>query len=558
MTDVFISYSSHDIYVAKALYAKFEAHGISCWMDKSELRGGADWQANITAGIKSSKVFVLVYSAYAVESKWVLRELTLADDNQLFVVPYNIDNSDLDSKFELILSRLQWINAEPRHGRFNYEELLGVTESHLSGKQKMVGLIENKESIKHAKNKRLWLIPCAAVVVIAVLVGYGLLNNSGKLPEDTANIVSDQTNVNNAAISTNSADKSGEMSASDTTVSEESTVSSSMHESDTSSMSAPSETEFDERFNALNTEPESQSVEAENLAPGRYTIGDFDIYVKDDGTAELSGCKSSDFNIVVPEKINGAVITSTSYSSFSKCPNAVEITLPDTVTIIKQDTFSGMSKLVKVNLGNGVQTIENSAFNDCKNLQEIELPDTVTSLGAAFNQCKNLKKIKLSNNIEVLERYTFDDCISLESIIIPDSVKNIKSGAFRNCSGLKSVTFGSGLTDIETSAFEGCSSITDVTIPGNVLFVEANAFSQCYSIESATFEEGVISIGAGALGGCESLKTVSFPDSLSDLSDGFYYSTNPAKKIPDDIQITYKGNVYGKEMISQLIKDVNG
>lgn len=100
-------------------------------------------KTNITAGIKSAKVFVLIYSAHAVESKWVLRELTLADDNQLFVVPYNIDGSDLDSKFELILARLQWINASPRYGKYNFEELLGVAELHIGSKPKMSGLIEN-------------------------------------------------------------------------------------------------------------------------------------------------------------------------------------------------------------------------------------------------------------------------------------------------------------------------------------------------------------------------------------------------------------------------------
>ena len=124
-------------------------------MDKSELRGGADWQANITAGIKSAKVFVLVYSAHAVESKWVLRELTLADDNQLFVVPYNIDGASVDSKFELILSRLQWIYAQPTLGKFKFDELINVSRnavSNSSSKNKKVYKVDLSKHIIGNRN----------------------------------------------------------------------------------------------------------------------------------------------------------------------------------------------------------------------------------------------------------------------------------------------------------------------------------------------------------------------------------------------------------------------
>lgn len=518
MADVFISYSSHDIDVAKALYAKFEEQGISCWMDKSELRGGADWQANITAGIKSAKVFVLVYSAHAVESKWVLRELTLADDNQLFVVPYNIDGSELDSKFELILSRLQWINANPKGGKFNFEELIGVTESHIGVTSKMSGLIENKNltgSSTSKSHKKLWVIAGAAIVIIAVFAGYGSLKNGGTYPvEETQSMTASSVDLNStgaekSSFSTGSV-KVDESSEADTAA-PESNASNTQAESNSVDAAVESDSEYNDASNA----PTGESLQGaqESLSPGNYTIGNFDIKVTTDGTAELLRCNSNETNtIVVPDEINGAVITSVKSSAFSGSPYVVEIIFPD----------------------------------------------TVTSLGGGFDECKNLKKIKLPNNIEELDRFTFDDCKKLESIDIPDSVKTIKSGAFRNCSGLKSISFGSGLSDIGGSAFEGCGSLTEVTVPGNVMIVEDYAFSQCTSIESATFEEGVVSIGSGALGGCESLKFLSLPDSLSELSDLVFYSTNAARKIPEDIQITYKGNVYSKEMVPQLIKDVNG
>ena len=157
MADIFISYSSKDFAVADAIRQKFEENGISCWMDKSELRGGADWQENIITGIKSAKVFVLIYSHNAVDSKWVIRELTLADENQLSVIPYNIDGSSVDTKFELILSRIQWIYAEPNLGHYKFDELINVSKNavcKLSVKNDKVYKVDLHKKEMHEQNRR--------------------------------------------------------------------------------------------------------------------------------------------------------------------------------------------------------------------------------------------------------------------------------------------------------------------------------------------------------------------------------------------------------------------
>lgn len=371
----------------------------------------------------------------------------------------------------------------------------------------------------------------------------------------------DGAGVSSAPLPTDDTTNYDEASLAETSVPEETSATTSQLESHSDNDDSISETLFDSRFNGLNDEPVQESVPEEDtvLPPGTHTVGGFRVNINDDGTAKLYNCESNERYITVPEKIGGAVITTICSSAFSRsCNSAIEITLPDSVTLIGDNAFSNMQNLLNIHLGSGVKTIENSAFKDCILLQKIELPDSVTSLGAAFVNCKSLKTVKLSNNIETIESYTFDGCIRLESITIPDSVKEIKSHAFRNCSGLKNAYFGTGLTVIGNDAFEDCSSLSEITIPGNVMRVEDYAFAQCTSLHTATLEEGVFIIGGGAFGGCESLKSLFLPDSLIEIENGLFHSIRPEHQIPDDIQITYKGNLYSKEMISQLVTDING
>lgn len=543
MAEVFISYSSHDIEVAKALYNKFEEQGISCWMDKSELKGGADWQENITTGIKSAKVFVLVYSAHAVESRWVLRELTLADDNHLFVIPYNIDGSSIDAKFELILSRLQWINAQPYSGKYNFDELLGVSKTHISDPicgNRPIKLQECKSKPINKFNKKILLvIPAAAIALIAVFATIAFLKNdrTNELVENQS-VTEQKLDVNSLGAPTVSpVGSENANSEADTSVSVSTTV---PEESSVQTESEPSKAEFDDRFNEQNQEPEQESeidVISEAIPdPGVYTIGDYRISVKSDGCAELMDCDSSEMYITIPEKINGATITKIAPRAFGDCNNAIEITLPDTV----------------IEIGNG-------AFSECKLLKKIDLPDSVVTIeDNAFAKCDNLTEAKLSENLESISRSCFDDCNNLKSIVIPDSVTEINSFAFRDCTKLESVTFGEKLVKICSSAFENCSSITELEIPGNVLFIEGYAFSQCISIQSVVLEEGVMDIGGGAFGGCESLLNMTLPESLTRIDTNVFYSVQPSRKLPDSFTAIYKGHSYTKDMLSQLYKDVNG
>jgi len=64
--NVFISYSSIDKDAAEAVRSILEENGISCWMAPRNITPGLSFAEAIIDGIKSSKVFVLVYSSNSI------------------------------------------------------------------------------------------------------------------------------------------------------------------------------------------------------------------------------------------------------------------------------------------------------------------------------------------------------------------------------------------------------------------------------------------------------------------------------------------------------------
>lgn len=153
------------------------------------------------------------------------------------------------------------------------------------------------------------------------------------------------------------------------------------------------------------------------------------------------------------EIVNGVLV---------KCLNQdiTDITIPDSVTIIGHDAFSGCNSLVSVTIPNSVTIIGNGAFVDCSSLTNIKIPNSVTSIGkSAFEGCIGLTNIKIPNSVTIIGDWAFSDCIGLTSITIPNSVTSIGYGAFFGCSNLMSITIPDSVRSIGRFAFCGCNGL---------------------------------------------------------------------------------------------------
>ncbi len=139
------------------------------------------------------------------------------------------------------------------------------------------------------------------------------------------------------------------------------------------------------------------------------------------------------------------------------------VTVPNTVTTLKDYVFCGCSSLTSVTIPDSVTSIGSFAFYECINLTSIMIPDSVTSIGSfAFYGCIRLPSIVIPSGVTSIGEYTFYQCSNLTSITIGNSITSIGDYAFYKCINLTSITLPSTLTSIGNGAFESSIRLVEV------------------------------------------------------------------------------------------------
>lgn len=110
---VFISYSSTDEAIARAVLAALEGEGVRCWIASRDITPGIQYAEALVDAIDASRVFVLVFSSAAARSPQVLREVDRACGKGLTIVTFRVDDTPMSKKWEFYLATQQWLNAFP-------------------------------------------------------------------------------------------------------------------------------------------------------------------------------------------------------------------------------------------------------------------------------------------------------------------------------------------------------------------------------------------------------------------------------------------------------------
>jgi hypothetical protein len=105
---VFISYSTRDSFARDAIYKALMAHQIDVWLDKDKLRTGDTWTQKLELAVKNSDIFLLLVSPDSKASKWVLEELTVAQDTNKKIIPILVAGTADDAPFGV--KRLQFFD----------------------------------------------------------------------------------------------------------------------------------------------------------------------------------------------------------------------------------------------------------------------------------------------------------------------------------------------------------------------------------------------------------------------------------------------------------------
>lgn len=252
-------------------------------------------------------------------------------------------------------------------------------------------------------------------------------------------------------------------------------------------------------------------------------------------------------------------ITALGFGSFGLCDNLEEVTLPDSIQAMYDETFDGSTALKSVRMPNNPDLVMgNYVFRNCTNLTSIVIPCKYLN-SHSFSGCSSLKDITFSNNLQRIGYNSFWGCYSLEEMVIPDTVTLIGDSAFGYCTALSSLKLGSGLQSIGENAFICCSSLTNVTIPASVTSIGSGAFASCSSLQGIqvaagnknytsvdgvlftksmdqlvcfpggvdgdyTIPDGVAIIGGNAFGHNTGLTSITIPASMARIGD--YAFTN--------------------------------
>ena len=269
-----------------------------------------------------------------------------------------------------------------------------------------------------------------------------------------------------------------------------------------------------------------------------------------EGNQHYGTCCSYAGDIVIPEKIDGKIVSAVGKAAFWRS-DITSIKLPNTLKLIDVDAFRECHYVKELTIPASVDSIGNAAFNLWDALESVIIEDSPnvlhTGSGGSFVNssifsdqpllkkayvgrnhksplygsmgwetnlfgrshveeitysdyvteiqkhelvdCNSLKKVVLGKNITSIGDFAFDSCELLDEISIPDGVESIGYRAFNECQVMPTLKLSSKLKTIGKEAFRQCFAITSFTIPGSVQTLGQNVFIECNGVTSLTLED---------------------------------------------------------------------
>ena len=191
------------------------------------------------------------------------------------------------------------------------------------------------------------------------------------------------------------------------------------------------------------------TVKSDTTLKAKWLLPDgvFNFEPNGDGeTATITGVKGGIggliTNITLPEAIGGYKVTTVSEGAFSRLSSEdfISITLPECITVIEAEAFSG-SKDIKIAVKGQLTFVGEKAFYECTGLTEVGFADGIEVITAeAFSGCSSLAAVRLPKSVKVIEENAFDSCTSLLSVMLHTDIESIENMAFDEA-GLKTVYF---------------------------------------------------------------------------------------------------------------------
>ena len=254
-----------------------------------------------------------------------------------------------------------------------------------------------------------------------------------------------------------------------------------------------------------------------------------------------------------------------------------ELVIPDGVTEIPANFFSGLTGITSVVIPGSVTYIGDNAFSGCTSLASVTFPDSPFTLGqnvfantAFLNNAEdgviyvgnivygykgtmpeNASIVIKEGTIAIVEN-AFLNCTGLTSIEVPATVTHVGKNAFTGTTWYETLPDGpiyinkvfykykgtmalnseyevaDGTVSISGEAFKGYTQLSKLVLPNSLTTIGEQAFHGCLGLANLSIGEGLTYTGNDAFGGCSNLNNIYVPNvaQLFFLSSGSGYS-NP-------------------------------
>jgi hypothetical protein len=109
--DVFINHSTAGKLTAYAICSELESIGIRCWILPRDLNIGMAWDQSIANAIKCCRLMILVLSDYASRSDRVERQLELAFNHSVIVIPFKTEPEPVITDAQPSADPVHWLDV---------------------------------------------------------------------------------------------------------------------------------------------------------------------------------------------------------------------------------------------------------------------------------------------------------------------------------------------------------------------------------------------------------------------------------------------------------------
>lgn len=277
-------------------------------------------------------------------------------------------------------------------------------------------------------------------------------------------------------------------------------------------------------------------------------------------TVRLKQYFGKEESLILPNVIENYNVTSILANAFKDATNLKALIIPNTIELIEESAFSGVTNLEKITLpflgaskaSKGTNAYFRYIFGKEEfigsyaidgyhlpsSLRDIILTDATTVVKYAFRNVKSATNIIIPNSVVSIEESIFVGTSKLQSITVPfigNSIEPLSENAylgylFGKFSYEESYRAGmyyfpDSLTDviitngksIGQNAFYGTKSIINIVLPNTLLNIGKSAFKGATGIKNIIIPEKVYAIGESAFEDATSLTNIDISRSVTTI-----------------------------------------